>query len=325
MSKIALITGITGQDGSYLADLLLSKNYNVHGIVRPDFEIDNKNKNWRIKNILNDVTLHKTSIEDFDGVSKIIADNKPNEIYHLAAQTKDGHSFDDEFYTFRINLNATHYILSAARQFDKKIKFFCAGSSEIYGDLNNKSLNEKSLFNPKSAYGISKLTCFHLIQSYREIYNIHASTGILFNHESPRRTEHFVGRKITCAVAKIKKGIQNSFTLGDISAKRDWGHAKDYVEAMWLMNQQQQAEDFVIGSGELHSVEEFAKKAFEHVNLNYKDYLKVDEKLIRNRDSVSKLADNTKAKKILKWNPKINFNSMVKDMVEADLKLLTEN
>jgi len=324
MSKIALITGITGQDGSYLSDLLLSKNYNVHGIVRPDFELNNKSENWRIKNILKDITLHKASIEDFDGVSKIIADNKPNEIYHLAAQTKDGHSFDNEFYTFRININATHYMLSAARQFDKTIKFFCAGSSEIYGNFNSGPLNEKSLFDPKSAYGISKLTCFHLIKSYREFYNMQASTGILFNHESPRRSAHFVGRKITCAVAKIKKGMQNSFTLGDLSAKRDWGHAKDYVDAMWLMNQQKKTEDFVIGSGELHSVEEFAKKAFEHVNLNYKDYLKIDEKLIRKKDSVARLADITKAASFLKWTPKISFNRMVQDMVEADLKKLSE-
>ena len=166
-------------------------------------------------------------------ILKIISSINPNEIYHLAAQAKDGHSFDNEFYTFRINLNATHYILSAARQINAKIKFFCAGSSETYGDLNFEPLNEKTVFNPKSAYGISKLSCYHLIQSYRQIYNMHASTGILFNHESPRKDVQFVGRKISYSVAKIKNGMQKDIVLGDLEAQRDRGHAKDYVAALW--------------------------------------------------------------------------------------------
>ena len=324
MSKIALITGITGQDGSYLAELLLSKNYKVHGIVRPDFDSKNKKNIWRIKNVLDSVTLHKESIENFEEILKIISSINPNEIYHLAAQAKDGHSFDNEFYTFRINLNATHYILSAARQINAKIKFFCAGSSETYGDLNFEPLNEKTVFNPKSAYGISKLSCYHLIQSYRQIYNMHASTGILFNHESPRKDVQFVGRKISYSVAKIKNGMQKDIVLGDLEAKRDWGHAKDYVEAMWLMTQQEKADDFVLGSGELHSVEEFVKKAFECVKLNYKDYLKIDQKFKRDRDSVARLADNSKAKKILKWKPKFNFDDMVQDMVNSDLEKVSK-
>jgi GDPmannose 4,6-dehydratase len=322
MSKIALITGITGQDGSYLADLLISKNYEVHGLVRNDFDLNNDSKTWRIKKNLNNIAFHKESIENYDGILKILKNINPNEIYHLAAQAKDGHSFKDEFYTFRINLNATHYLLSASKEINKKLKFFCAGSSETYGDVNHKPLNEMSPFKPRSAYGISKLACYHLVQSYREIYNIHASTGIFFNHESPRKDINFVGRKISSSVAKIKNGMQKEIILGDINAKRDWGHAKDYVEAAWLMTQKKTADDFVLGSGELHSVEEFAKKAFEYVNLNYKDYLKIDKNLIRNRDSVARLADITKAKKILKWKPYFNFNNMVHDMVESDLKNL---
>tara|TARA_Y100000590_G_scaffold296962_1_gene334612 strand:- start:1790 stop:2770 length:981 start_codon:yes stop_codon:yes gene_type:complete len=325
MSKIALITGITGQDGSYLAELLLAKNYEVHGIVRPDFSKDDKLKNWRIKKIYRDIILHKESIENYEGLTLLIKKIMPNEVYHLAAQANDGYSFDNEFYTFRINLNATHYIVSAVRKINDKIKFFFAGSSEMFGDVKSIPINEKTLFNPKSAYGIAKVTSHHIIKNYRENFKMHASTGILFNHESPRKDIRFVGRKISYSVAKIKKGMQKRLELGTLKSKRDWGHAKDYVKAMWLMSQQKNAEDFIIGSGKLHTVEDFAEIAFDHVGLNYKDFIYLNKNFVRPVKPVSRVADITKAKKILKWKPKFSFKELVVDMVEADLKLITNN
>ena len=325
MSKIALITGITGQDGSYLAELLLAKNYEVHGIVKPDFLKEDKLKNWRIKKIIKDIVLHKESIENYEGLTELIKKVKPEEIYHLAAQAKDGYSFDNEFYTFRINLNATHYILSAVRKINDKVRFFFAGSSEMFGNGKNVPINEKTLFDPKSAYGISKVTSHYLIKNYRETFKMHTSTGILFNHESPRKNIQFVGRKISHSVARIKKGLQKKLKLGNLKSQRDWGHAKDYVKAMWLMTQQKNAEDYIIGSGVLHTVEEFADKAFSHVDLNYKDFIELDENLIRTAESVNRIADSTKAQKMLKWRPKFSFDQLVADMVESDLELITNN
>ena len=325
MSKIALITGITGQDGSYLAELLLAKNYEVHGLVRPDFSKEDSLKNWRIKKIIKDIVLHKESIENYDGLAELIKKVQPEEVYHLAAQAKDGYSFDNEFYTFRINLNATHYILSAVRKINDKAIFFFAGSSEMFGDGKNVPINEKTLFDPKSAYGISKVTSHYLIKNYRETFKMHTSTGILFNHESPRKDIQFVGRKISHSVARIKKGLQKKLKLGNLKSQRDWGHAKDYVKAMWLMAQQKNAEDYIIGSGVLHTVEEFADKAFSYVGLNYKDFIELNENLIRSAESVNRVADSTKARRMLKWRPKFSFDELVGDMVESDLELITNN
>ena len=325
MSKIALITGITGQDGSYLAELLLAKNYEVHGLVRPDFSKEDSLKNWRIKKIIKDIVLHKESIENYEGLTELIKKVQPEEVYHLAAQAKDGYSFDNEFYTFRINLNATHYILSAVRKINDKAIFFFAGSSEMFGDGKNVPINEKTLFDPKSAYGISKVTSHYLIKNYRETFKMHTSTGILFNHESPRKDIQFVGRKISHSVARIKKGLQKKLKLGNLKSQRDWGHAKDYVKAMWLMAQQKNAEDYIIGSGVLHTVEEFADKAFSYVGLNYKDFIELNENLIRSAESVNRVADSTKARRMLKWRPKFSFDDLVADMVESDLELVTNN
>ena len=325
MSKIALITGITGQDGSYLADLLLAKNYEVHGIVRPDFLKEDKVKNWRIRKIIKDIILHKESIENYDGLTKLIKKVKPDEIYHLAAQAKDGHSFDNEIYTFKINLNATQNILSAVRKINDKTKFLFAGSSEMFGDNKDGYINEKTIFDPKSAYGISKVASHYIIKNYREVFNMHSSTSILFNHESPRKDVQFVGRKISYSVARIKKGLQKKLKLRNLKSKRDWGHAKDYVEAMWLMEQQKNADDFVIGSGVLHTVEEFAKKAFSHVGLNYKDFINLNKNLIRSIEAPNRVADSKRAEKILKWKPKFSFDDLVNDMVEADLELVTND
>ncbi len=322
MSKVALITGITGQDGSYLAELLLNKGYKVHGLVRRVALEDVTHRLWRLKKILNDITLHAGSLESYASLFNIILKIKPNEVYHLAAQSYVGYSFEDEFSTLNINVNGTHYLLSAVKEFAaSKVKFYFAGSSEMFGEVKTVPQNEETPFNPRSSYGISKMTAFHLVKNYREAYKLHASNGILFNHESPRRGFEFVTRKISHAVAQIKRGSKQKLKLGNINAKRDWGHAKDYVEAMWLMLQKDNPEDYVIGTGKEHSVEEFAKKAFDHVGLNYKDHLEIDKKFMRPTEVDSLLADYTKAKKNLNWKPKISFDDLVTDMVENDLKI----
>ena len=323
MSKVALITGITGQDGSYLAELLLSKDYKVHGIVRRVALEDETHRLWRIRKILKDVTLHAASLESYASLFNIILKIKPSEVYHLAAQSYVGYSFEDEFSTLNININGTHYLLSAVKEFAaSKVKFYFAGSSEMFGKVKQSPQNENTPFHPRSSYGISKVTGYYLTKNYREAYNLHASSGILFNHESPRRGFEFVSRKITHAVARIKKGLQKKLKLGNLKAKRDWGHAKDYVEAMWMMLQQNNPDDFVIGTGKEHSVMDFANKAFAHVGLNYKDYLIIDKNLIRPAEVDTLLADYTRAKKKLNWKPKISFEDLVVSMVENDLKLI---
>jgi len=321
MKKVALITGITGQDGSYLAELLLNKGYEVHGIVRRVALEDETHRLWRIRGILKDINIHAGSLESYASIFNIILRIKPIEVYHLAAQSYVGYSFEDEFSTLNININGTHYLLSAVKEFaNRKIKFYFAGSSEMFGKVKAIPQNENTVFNPRSSYGISKVTGYYLTKNYREAYNLHASNGILFNHESPRRGFEFVTRKISHAVAKIKKGSKEKLKLGNMKAKRDWGHAKDYVEAMWLMLQQDNPGDYVVGTGEEHSVEDFAKKAFSHVGLNYKDHIVIDPKLMRPAEVDTLLADCTKAHKNLKWKPKISFDDLVKNMVDHDLE-----
>ena len=323
MSKVALITGITGQDGSYLAELLLGKGYEVHGIVRRVALEDKIHRLWRIRKILNDITLHAGSLESYASLFNIILKIKPTEVYHLAAQSYVGYSFEDAFSTLNININGTHYLLSATKEFiSSKVRFYFAGSSEMFGKVKESPQNENTLFYPRSSYGISKVTGYYLTKNYRDAYNLHASNGILFNHESPRRGFEFVTRKISHAVAKIKNGSHEKLKLGNIKAKRDWGHAQDYVNAMWLMLQQDKPEDYVIGTGREHTVEDFAKKAFAHVGLNYKDHIVIDKSLIRPAEVDTLLANSTKAKKNLGWEPKISFDDLVVSMVENDLKNL---
>ena len=323
MARVALITGITGQDGSYLTDLLLSKGYEVHGIVRRVALEDRIHRLYRIRNVLDKITLHAGSLESYASLFNIILKIKPDEVYHLAAQSYVTYSFEDEFSTLNTNINGTHYLLSAVKEFAaKEVKVYFAASSEMFGKAKEIPQTENTYFHPRSAYGISKVTGYHLTRNYREAYKLHASNGILFNHESPRRGFEFVSRKISCAVARIKKGLQKKLILGNINAKRDWGHAKDYVEAMWLMLQQKNPGDYVIGTGKEHSVEDFAKKAFNHVGLNYKDYVVIDKNLMRPAEVDTLLADYSKAKKFLKWEPKISFDDLVKEMVESDLKYI---
>ncbi len=318
--KKALITGITGQDGSYLAEFLLKKKYKVFGIVRRVALEDETHRLWRIKHLLQEIELKSASLESYASLVKIVQKIKPDEIYHLGSQSYVSYSFEDEFSTLNTNINGTHYILSAIKDFSPKTKFYFAGSSEMFGKVQKKIQDENTRFYPRSAYGISKVAGFELTRNYREAYNLFACTGILFNHESPRRGFEFVTRKISSSVAKIKHGKQKYLYLGNINAKRDWGHAIDYVKAMWLMLQQKKPSDFVIGTGRMNSVKDFLKIAFSMAGLNYKKYLKIDKSLLRPSEVETLRANYNKAKKILKWKPTINFEKLVKEMVVEDLK-----
>ena len=322
MKKIALITGITGQDGSYLAELLLKKKYKVHGLIRRVALEDESHRLWRLRHLLNKLVLHPASLESYASLVKIIQRIKPDEVYHLGAQSYVDYSFKDEFSTLNTNINGTHYILSALKEFSPKTKFYFAGSSEMFGKVRETPQNEKTPFYPRSVYGISKVAGYDLTRNYREAYNMYCCSGILFNHESPRRGFEFVTRKITHAVARIKFGIQKDLKLGNIDAKRDWGHAADYVEAMWLMLNQKKAKDYVISTGKHFTVRDFAKLAFELVDLDYRKYVKIEKKFYRPSEVESLLGNCRKARKELGWKPKYNFKQLVEDMVRADLEFV---
>ncbi len=315
--KTALIAGITGQDGSYLAELLLNKGYEVHGIVRRS----SNNNIVRIENILDKINLHFGDLSDSISLIKIISEVKPDEIYNLAAQSQVYVSFDIPEYTSNINGLGVLRLLDSIRLINKDIKYFQAVSSEIFGDTKDCPQTENTQLNPKNPYGISKLYAYEITKSYRYVYGMFACNGILYNHESPRRSENFVTRKITKAIAKIVAKEQNELFLGNIDDKRDWGYAKDYVEAMYLMLQQDKPDDYIISTGETHSVRDFLDIAFGIVNLDWHRYVKIDQKLIRPLDKRTIYqGDNSKAKKILKWEPKTSFKELVRLMVEADLK-----
>ena len=319
MAKTALITGITGQDGSYLSEFLLKKKYKVHGLVRRVALEDGNHRLWRLRHLLNKITLHPASLESYASLVKIIQKIKPSEVYHLGAQSYVDYSFKDEFSTLNTNINGTHYILSALKEFAPKAKFYFAGSSEMFGKVLQVPQTEKTPFYPRSVYGISKVAGFDLTRNYREAYNMFACSVILFNHESPRRGFEFVTRKITHAVARIKLGLQKDLKLGNMDAKRDWGHAEDYVEAMWLMLNKKKPIDYVISTGKQYSVRDFAKLAFQIAGLNYKKYVKIDKVLHRPSEVLTLLGDCKKAKKELNWKPKYNFKMLVENMVKADL------
>ncbi len=322
MPKRALITGITGQDGSYLAEFLLKKNYRVHGLVRRVASEDSNHRLWRLRHLLEKITLHPASLESYASMAKIIQRIKPNEVYHLGAQSYIDYSFRDEFSTLNTNINGTHYILSALKEFSPKTKFYFAGSSEMYGKVRQVPQTERTPFYPRSVYGISKVAGFDLTRNYREAYKMFCCSGILFNHESPRRGFEFVTRKITHAVARIKFGLQKDLKLGNMDAKRDWGHAQDYVEAMWLMLNKKKPDDYVISTGLQYSVRDFAKLAFKLVDLDYRKFIKIEKKLYRPSEVDSLLGDCRKAKRELKWKPKYNFKKLVEDMVRADLEFV---
>lgn len=323
--KRALITGITGQDGSYLAEFLLKKGYEVHGLVRRVALEDPEHRLWRIKHILDKIYVHPGSLESYASIFNVMEKVKPDECYHLAAQSFVSYSFEDEFSTIGTNINGTLRVLSALKQRAPKCKFYFAGSSEMFGLAKETPQNENTPFHPRSPYGVSKVAGFYTTQNYREAYNIFACNGILFNHESPRRGFEFVTRKISIGVVKIKLGREKELKLGNLEAKRDWGYAPDFVEAMWLMLQQDKPDNYVIATGETHSVKEFVELAFGYVGLNWKDYVVVDEKFYRPAEVYELKGDCSKAKKVLRWEAKVGFKELIKMMVETDLKIIKKS
>ena len=323
--KKALITGITGQDGSYLAEHLLGLGYEVHGVVmRVDFE-DPKNRMWRIKKVENELNLHCGSLESYPSLFKIIEEIKPDECYHLAAFSFVSYNFEDEFSIMNVNVNGTHYVLSALQNIAPECKFYFASSSEMFGRAEETPQNENTRFHPRSSYGISKVAGFHLTRNYREIYNMFALSGILYNHESPRRGFEYVTKKITSSAARIKLGLLDKLYLGNLDARRDWGHSREYVKVMHTMLQQKKADDYVIGTGQTHSVREFADLAFKQLDLNYEDYVEVDQRFFRPTGKELLVADPQKARKELGWEYKLSFEELVGEMVQADYDYFKKN
>jgi GDPmannose 4,6-dehydratase len=321
MSKrIALITGITGQDGSYLAELLLEKDYLVHGIVRRVALEDPDTRLWRIRHILDRIEVHSASLESFASLHRVMRQVQPDECYHLAAQSFVDYSFEDEFSTLNANINGTHYILASIHDLIPRCRFYFAGSSEMFGRVSDVPQNEGTKFHPRSAYGISKVAGFELTRNYREAYGLHASSGILYNHESPRRGREFVTRKITSRAAKIKLGLADTLPLGNLEARRDWGHAREFVKAMWLMLQRPAPEDYVIATGETHSVREFAELAFSLLQLDYRRYVTIDRQLFRPAEVDVLQGDASLARRVLGWSYSLTFEDLVREMVEEDLK-----
>ena len=316
----ALISGISGQDGSYLAELLLKKGYEVHGIVRRVAIENQEHRLSRINHIINKIQLHYATLENYASICQIVQKVKPDEFYHLAAMSFVAVSFEDYFSTLNSNVNGTLHVLSAIKEFAPKCKMYNAASSEMFGKVQETPQSEDTKFYPRSVYGISKVTSFDLVRNFREAYGLFACSGILFNHESERRGLEFVTRKITNAVARIKLGKQDKLYLGNIESKRDWGHSKDYVEAMYLMLQQENPNDFVISTSEVHSVTEFLEEAFSYVGLNWRQYVIVSDQFKRASDVDLLVGDYSKAKRILGWEPKIKFKELVRIMVDSDLK-----
>jgi len=321
--KKAFLTGITGQDGSYLAELLLAKGYEVHGLIRRSSTFNTD----RIDHIYRDshdrdaqLFLHYGDLSDATNLNRLLRKIKPDEIYHLGAQSHVRVSFDIPEYTGDVTGIGTLRLLDAILESGISTRFYQASSSEMYGLVQHTPQNETTPFYPRSPYACAKVYAYWITVNYREAYNLHASNGILFNHESPRRGETFVTRKITRALARIVAGKQNDLYLGNLDAKRDWGYAKDYVEAMWLMLQQPKGDDFVIATGETYTVREFLQEAFSLVSMDYEKYVKLDPRYLRPTEVDLLIGDGSKAKRVLKWEPKVRFKELVRLMVTADLE-----
>ena len=315
MSKRANITGITGQDGSYLAELLLSKGYEVVGTVRrssaPNF--------WRVQHLLDRITIKPADLLDQLSIIRLVDDVRPNELYNLAAMSFVPASWDQPMLTGEFNAQGVTRVLEAIRQVDPSIRLYQASSSEMFGKVREVPQTELTPFYPRSPYGVSKVYAHYITVNYRESYDLFAVSGILFNHESPRRGLEFVTRKVTDAVARIKLGLSDSLGLGNLEAQRDWGFAGDYVRAMWMMLQQDKADDFVIATGESHSVRELVEVAFGHVGLDWQKYVKLDKRFLRPAEVDHLIGDPAKAMKTLGWKPEIDFVGLVKMMVDADV------
>jgi len=316
--KRALITGINGQDGSYLAELLLGKGYEVHGLVRragieaPEYRMEN------LLPVLDRIHLHPASLESYAGIFNAVAKIRPHECYHLAAASFVSYDFDDEFSTLTANINGTHYLLAALKDLVPECHFYFAGSSEMFGSAEFAPQNEHTRFRPRSIYGISKVAGFELARNYRERYGMHASSGILFNHESPRRGHEFVTRKIASGVARVLGGLANELRLGNLDALRDWGYAEEYVAAMWMMLQQPAPDDYVIATGQPHSVREFVDAAFSCAGLNWQDHVVTDPSFYRSTEPVALCGDASKAREVLGWRPRKPFAEIVREMVFAE-------
>lgn len=324
MKKKALITGITGQDGSYLTEFLINKGYHMYGLIRRSSSFnteridhlyqDPHDKNLKLELVYGD-------LNDASSLNRIIKTIKPNEVYNLGAQSHVKVSFEVPEYTAEITALGTTRLLEAIRDSGIKTKLYQASSSEMFGNAPSPQ-NEKTSFFPRSPYAAAKVYAYWIAVNYREAYNMFACNGILFNHESPRRGETFVTRKITMALARIKHSVQKKLYLGNLDAKRDWGFAGDYVEAMWLMLQQPKAQDYVIATGETHSVREFLQEAFGYLKLDWKKYVEVDNRYFRPTEIDCLLGDSTKARRELRWKPRVNFKQLVKMMVDSDMKVV---
>jgi GDPmannose 4,6-dehydratase len=319
-NRKALITGITGQDGSYLAELLLSKGYEVHGIVRRVALEDPVHRLGRIAGFRERATLHAGSLESFPSLYRIVQQVQPDECYHLAAQSFVSYSFDDEFSTLNTNVNGTHFLLTAVKDAAPHCRFYFAGSSEMFGKAEEVPQTERTAFHPRSAYGISKVAGFHLTRNYREAYGLHASSGILFNHESPRRGYEFVTRKITSGVAAIAAGVATNVRLGNLEARRDWGYAPEYVEAMWRMLQQDRPDDYLVATGVSHSVREFCEVAFALVGLDYREHVQADPQLYRPAEVDQLIGHPAKSEALLGWRSQTDFKALIRLMVEEDCR-----
>ncbi len=325
MSKRAFITGITGQDGSYLAEFLLAKGYEVHGVKRRSSSFNT----GRIDEVLPDLHnreahlfLHFADLADPGSLVQLLCRIQPDEIYHLGAQSHVRVSFDIPEYTGDITALGTTRLLEAVRAAGLTPRFYNAASSEMFGNTTEIPQRETTPFVPRSPYGCAKLYSYWMTVNYREGYNLFACNGILFNHESPRRGETFVSRKITRAVARIKRGLQETLFLGNLKAKRDWGYAPDYVEAMWMMLQASEPSDYVIATGETHTVQEFVEVAFDHAHLDWKQYVKIDSRYFRPTEVDMLIGDASKAIRELGWQPRVKFHELVKKMVDADSQML---
>ena len=317
--KKALITGITGQDGSYLAEFLLARGYSVHGFVTQDELLNPATRLNRIQAILNQITLHAVDLQDSAAIAEVVQQIQPNECYHLAAISFVSYSPENEATTIQTNINGTHHILSALARNAPHCKFFLASSSEIFGKANTSPQDELTPVSPRSVYGITKAAGLFLARTYRDTQSIFACSGILYNHESERRSGPFVTKKIVSAAANIKRGLQSELRLGNIDSCRDWGYAPEYVEAMWLMLQQPSAEDYVIGTGQTHSVREFLEAAFETLNLDWRSYVVIDPNLFRPLETVELRANPAKAYARLGWQARLPFQELVRRMVLAEL------